>query len=135
MVGESGPRKLVSVRSKIMRKSFARAAIPALFVIGSLGVGTALAAVPAGASSPPAHKPPASALSPTATYKGTVKSVEASKDIFTLKDGSKTYAVFYRGAVKFTKGKASDIKVGASITIKGNLVKGKTLIHASRLSV
>jgi hypothetical protein len=118
-----------------MKKSVAKAAIPALFVIGSLGMGTALATVPAGASTPPAHKPPASALSPTETYKGKVKSVEASKDIFTLSDGSKSYAVFYRGAVKFTKGKASDIKVGATITIKGNLVKGKTLIHASSISV
>ena len=118
-----------------MRKFIPKAAIPALFVIGSLGVGTAVVAVPAGASTPPAHKPPASALAPTATYKGTVKTVEASKDIFTLKVGSKSYAVFYRGAVKFTKGKASDIKVGASITIKGNLVKGKTLIHATSISV
>jgi hypothetical protein len=118
-----------------MKKYVARVAIPVLFTIGSLGVGTAFAVAPAGASSPPAHKPPASALSPAATYKGTVKSVEASKDIFTLKDGTKTYAVFYRGAVKFTKGKASDIKVGASITIKGNLVKGKTLIHANSISV
>lgn len=118
-----------------MRTSIAKLAIPALFVVGSLGVGTALAALPAGASSPPAHKPPASALSPTATFKGTVKSVEASKDIFTLKDGSKRYAVFYRGAVKFTKGKSSDIKTGAAITIKGNLVKGKTLIHATSISV
>jgi hypothetical protein len=118
-----------------MRMSIVKVAIPALFVIGSLGVGTALSAVPAGASSPPAHKPPASALSPTATYKGTVKSVDATKDIFTLKDGSKSYAVFYRGGVKFTKGKSSDIKVGASVTIKGNLVKGKTLIHATSISI
>ena len=43
--------------------------------------------------------------------------------------------MFYRGEVKFAKGKASDIKVDASITIKGNLVKGKTLIHASSISV
>ena len=119
----------------IMRKHIARAAIPALLVIGSLGVGTAIAAVPAGASSPPAHKPPASALSATATYKGKVKAVEASKDVFTLTDGSKSYVVFYRGAVKFTKGKASDIKAGAAVTVKGNLVKGKTLIHANSISV
>lgn len=118
-----------------MKKSIAKVTIPVLFVIGSLGIGTAVATVPAGASSPPAHKPPASALSPTETYKGKVKSVEASKDIFTMTDGSKSYAVFYRGEVKFAKGKASDIKVGASVTIKGNLVKGKTLIHASSISV
>jgi hypothetical protein len=118
-----------------MRKYVAKTAIPVLFVIGSLGAGSAIAAVPAGAATRPAHKPPASALSPTATYKGTVKSVEASKDLFTLKDGSKSYVVFYRGAVKFTKGSAADIKVDAAITIKGNLVKGKTLIHATSISV
>jgi hypothetical protein len=118
-----------------MRKYIAKAAIPALFVIGSLGVGTTIAAVPAGAANRPAHKPPASALSPAATYKGTVKSVDASKDLFTLKDGSKSYVVFYRGAVTFTKGKASDIKVDAAITVKGSLVKGKTLIHATSISV
>jgi len=130
-----GHESFTSVRSNIMRKFIAKAAIPALLAVGSLGVGTAIAVVPAGASTPPAHKPPASALSATATYKGTVKSVEVSKDIFTLKVGSKSYAVFYRGAVKFTKGKASDIKANATITVKGNLVKGKTLIHATSISV
>jgi hypothetical protein len=118
-----------------MRKYIAKVAIPALFAIGSLGAGTAIAAAPAGAATRPTHKPPASALSPAATYKGTVKSVDASKDLFTLKDGSKSYVVFYRGAVKFTKGAASDIKVNAAVTIKGNLVKGKTLIHATSISV
>jgi hypothetical protein len=118
-----------------MRKFITNGLFSTLLVIGALGAGTAIAAVPSAASTPPTHKPPTSALSPTATYKGTVKAVEASKDVFTLKDGSKSYVVFYRGAVKFTKGKSSDIKIGAAVTVKGNLVKGKTLIHASSISI
>jgi len=105
-----------------------------MFVVGSLGIGTAIIAAPAGAASRPTHKPPAGAISASATYKGTIKTADAAKTIFTLKVGSKTYTVFYRGAVKFTKGSAASLKVGATVSVTGNLIKTKSLVHASSIS-
>jgi hypothetical protein len=116
-----------------LTKVLTKAALPALFVIGSLGAGAALVSAPAGAATKPAHTPSSASLEPAATYKGTVKTVKASDGIFTFKVGSKTYVVFARD-VKFTKGSAADIKVGASVTVKGSLVKGKTMLHATSIS-
>jgi hypothetical protein len=117
-----------------MRKYITKAVVPALLVVGSLGLGTAfIAAAPAGATTPPKHAP-AGAISASATYKGTIKSTTASKSIFTLKVGSKTYTVFYRGAVKFTKGSAASLKVGTTVSVTGNLIKTKSLVHATSIS-
>jgi cytochrome c-type biogenesis protein CcmE len=115
-----------------MRKFITKAMIPALFAVGSLGLGAAFLAAPAGATTPPKHAP-AGAISASATYKGTIKTTDAAKTIFTLKDGSKTYTVFYRGAVKFTKGSAASLKVGTTVSVTGNLVKSKSLLHATSI--
>ena len=108
-----------------MKKILTKAMIPALLVVGSLGVGATVVTVPAFASTK-------TAAVAAKTYSGTVKTANTVKDSFTLTVGTTTYTVHYSAKTTFSKGTAANIKVGAAVSATGKL--HKTLISATSVS-
>jgi len=99
-----------------MNRIFTKVIAPTLFVVGSLGMGAAVVAAPASAATK-------SATIAAKTYSGSVKAVTKGKDVFTLKSGKTTYTVDYTKSTKFTKGSASNLKVGVPVSVTGKLSK------------
>ncbi len=137
-----------------MNIKFAKAILPAVVAVSSLGVGAALVAAPAGASTKaPATKSAAVAKKAPATKKapvvkktaatksapvtiaGTVTKDLTAKDTFWFKAGTKTYRAAYSSTTKFTKGSAAAIVKGLAVTVTGTYVgKSVTLIKATSIA-
>ena len=110
-----------------MTKIFTKVIAPAMLVVGSLGLGAAVIAAPAGASAKTAKTTVAAKA-----YSGTVKTANTAKGSFQLTVGTATYSVHYTAKTKFTKGAAANIKVGAAVSVTGKL--HKTSISATSIS-
>jgi hypothetical protein len=109
-----------------MTKIFTKVIAPALLVAGSLGLGAAVIAAPAGASAKAAKTTVVAK-----TYSGTVKTVNAAKSSFQLTVGTTVYNVHYTAKTKFTTGSAATIKVGTKVvSVTGKLHK-KTISATS----
>lgn len=110
-----------------MKRYLPRVVAPAALALGSLGLVAGLAVSPAGASGRPAV-----VAVKSASWSGTVKTVDTKKDWFTFTSGSKTYTVDYNSMTKFSKGKATALKKGVKVTVAGTL--SKTTIKASSIT-
>lgn len=108
-----------------MKKTFAKVVIPTLLVAGSMGMGL-VATVPAGAASTTAKAAP--------TLTGVIAKIQASKDVFWIKVGVKTYRVDYSATTKFTKGTAATLAKGKSVSVSGKYV-GKSTVVVDALSI
>lgn len=99
--------------------------LPAAIAAGTLGFGT-VATMPAGASTKTVH-----AKAAAATFTGTVVKDNATKSVFWLKDGTKTYIVHFKKAT-FSAGTAASLVKGTSVSVTGRLAgKKKVVIVAS----
>ena len=131
-----------------MNIKIAKVILPAMVAVSSLGLGAALVAVPAGASStttavkkaPATKKAPVTKKAPATkkalvTITGTVTKTLPTKHTFWLKVGVKTYRAAYSSATTFSKGSASAIVKGLSVTVTGSYVgKSHSVIEASRIA-
>lgn len=108
-----------------MKKSFAKVVVPVLMVVGSTGMGL-VATTSAGASSAPAKSAP--------NLTGVIAKIQASKDVFWIKVGTKTYRVDYSKTTKFTKGTAATLTKGKSVSVTGKYA-GKSTVVVNALSI
>lgn len=125
-----------------MNNKFAKAILPAVVAVSSLGVGAALVAAPAGAStkapitkSAAAAKKAPVAKSAPVTIAGTVTKVLAAKHTFWFTAGTKTYRAAYSSTTTFSKGSAAAIAKGLTVSVTGTYVgKSVTLIKATSIA-
>ena len=105
-----------------MKKLIVRGTLPVLLVASFAALG--------------ANVGGAATMMASHTWKGTVAKLGAmmgTSESFKMTDGSKTYTVDYKTSTKFVMGMASQVVVGAKVTVTGTL-KGST-ITASKLSI
>jgi hypothetical protein len=131
-----------------MNYKIAKMILPAMVAVSSLGIGAAVVAGPAGASTTttvvkkapvtkkaPVIKTATAAKGTPVTITGTVTKTLAAKDTFWLKVGVKTYRAAYSSSTKFTKGTASALVKGLSVSVTGTYVgKSVSLIKASSIA-
>ncbi|MHB1088468.1 MAG: hypothetical protein ACYC19_06870 [Acidimicrobiales bacterium] len=105
-----------------MKKSIAKVFVPVLLIAGSTGMGLAGTTFASAASAPAKAAP---------KLTGVIAKIEASKDVFWIKVGAKTYRVDYSKATKFTKGTAATLAKGKSVSVTGKYVgKSTTVVNA-----
>lgn len=120
-----------------MNNKIAKVLVPTMLAVSTLGMGVAIVAGPAGASTKTkttiAKK--AAVAKPAVTLTGTVTKVLATKDTFWFTVGTKTDRVAYSAKTPFTKGSAAVLAKGLSVTVTGSYVgKSTSLIKAKSIA-
>jgi hypothetical protein len=116
-------------RKQQMKRTLVALVLPGLLAFGSLGLGVALTAAPAGATEN-AH------ATMDHTWHGTITKINAkmgTTSSFSFKKGTETYVVHWDAMTHFVMGTAKNIKVGALVTVTGT-VKGM-IITGTKLDV
>jgi hypothetical protein len=112
-----------------MKRTLAALLLPGALAVGSLGLGVALTASPAGAIEN-AH------VTMHHTWHGKITKINAKMgptSSFSFKQGTETFVVHWNAMTHFTMGTAKNIKVGALVTVTGTL-KGM-IITGTKLDV
>jgi hypothetical protein len=110
-----------------MKKLVTKVVVPSMLALSTLGIGAAVSALPASAASTAAKAP--------VTLTGKVLKAQATKDTFWLTVGTKTYRVVYSATTKFTKGSASLLVKGASVSATGTYAgKSTSVVKATSIS-
>ncbi|HEY5266159.1 MAG TPA: hypothetical protein VIJ40_05035 [Acidimicrobiales bacterium] len=105
-----------------MKRTLVALVLPGALALGSLGLGVAVATIPAGAAEY-AH------TAMHHTWHGKVSKINAkmgTTNSFSFVSGTTTYVVHWDAMTHFTMGTAKNIKVGALVTVTGTL-KGTTI--------
>ena len=116
-----------------MKKTFMKFVVPTMLVASSLGMGAVVATVPAGASSKTTIVKSHAQSHETLT--GKVIKTDVAKKMFWFKVGTKTYRADYTATTPFTKGTASSLVKGLSVTVVGTaLGKSHTVLRATSIA-